>query len=80
MFLPESSVVVQINERRLKKNRYDYDLKVDSSVRNYWGLCVTLQPSGLRVALFQTVPPFKPDMRDVQNIIDGEIRFSHPFV
>lgn len=53
LFLSENSMAARINESRLEKDQYVYDIRVKSSVRNCWGLCVILQLSWFiqRVAL-----------------------------
>lgn len=43
MFLSENSVVLQMNDRRLKKNELVCNIGVNFSVRNFWALCVVLR-------------------------------------
>lgn len=43
LFLSENRMAARINESRLEKDQYVYDIRVKASVRNCWGLCVILQ-------------------------------------
>lgn len=68
VFLYENSMAAQLNERRLKKNQYVYAIRVNSSVRNCWGLFVDLrlkQSTGFiqrTVALLQAIPAYAPEI------------------